>query len=293
MFIFICIALESCGFLKEPTFLFRSNTTQDSGVCSISERSRVDSVSTNHPPSLKYFKPSLVNGQFLDVKDQLEYELQSCDAQKMFRECRNLMASHTENIPLFSDEEYLLSLKRCNLAQTVLHKLAPFFTWSDHSVLTAIVKSFNNPAATKLLQQFDSQLDLSLPITEYPVPQPTPAMAPYNTSTQTVLGVRLNTELNKFSLQKVIELHCLIQKHFQITEHSLQLIAAKSSFAILYWMIPKSVSHLISSKIMEDSSLHDGKIQEVCVYPNTLFINASTLKLGSLSFLNQNNKTVS
>ena len=119
-------------------------------------------------------------------------------------------------------------------------------------------------------------------------------MAPCNTSTQTVLAVKLSTKLSKFSLQQVLELRCLIQKNFQITEHSLLLMAAKSSLNILYWMIPKCISHLISSNIIQDVNLHEiSRIEEISVHPGTLFVSASALKLGSLSFLTQINQSVS
>ena len=226
------------------------------------------------------------------MKMQLEQVLEASSSQKVYEECKSLMASIDYDIPLFSNE-YLQSLQECNLVPEILQRLSPYFKWSDHSVLHALVKACDNPKAASLLQQFHSQLDLSLPITEYPIPEPMPDMTPYSTSTQTVLGVKLNTELSKFSLQQVITLRCLIQKVFKITEHSLQLMAVKCHSSILYWMIPKYISHLISSKIMQDSNLHDNRVQEVCVYPGTLFVSANILKLGSLSFLNQVDHMVS
>ena len=255
-------------------------------------KSRKRPASSEQPGSLKYFKPSSVNAEFLDMKIQLEQILQTSSSQIVYEQCKSLMASHEHDISLFSTE-YLSSLKECNQMSAILQRLNPCFNWSDHSVIHELVKVCNNLEATELLQQFDSQVDLSLPITEYPVPQPTPSMAPYNTAMQTVLAVKLNTELSKFSLQQVIKLRCLIQKRFQITEHCLQLMATKRSSTVLYWMITKCVSHLITSKIMQDPSLHDSRVQEVCVYPGTLFVNVSTLKVGSLSFLSQFNEMVS
>ena len=251
--------------------------------------SRKRKLFSEHPTGLKHFKPS---AEFLDMKKQLEDMLQGCAAQKMYEECRSLMASEAHNIPLFS-EKYLESINECKLAPEILQKLNPYFTWSNHSVLSRVVKACDNPEADSLLQQFDSQLDLSLPITEYPVPQPIPSMAPYGTSTQTVLAVKVNTELSKFSLQQANELFSSIQNNFQITEHSLQLKAAKSGSTILYWMIPKCVSHLINSKIMQEPSLHASRVEELSIYPGTLFISVTTLKLGSLSFLNQISEMVS
>ena len=255
--------------------------------------SRKRKLSSEHLPGVKYFKPSVVSVEFLDMKKRLEDLLQACDAQKLFEECKNLMASETHNIPLFSDEKILQSMNECKIAPAILQMLSPFFTWSDHSVLTAVVMACNNCEAAELLQQFDSQVDLSLPITEYPVPQPVPSMAPYDSGTHTALAVKLNTELSQFSLQQVVELRCLIQKHFQITEHSLQLMAAKSSSTILYWVVPKCITHLISSQIMQDPSVHGNTVEEVSIYPGTLFVNGSALKIGSLSFLNQINDVVS
>ena len=257
----------------------------------IGTKSRKRPTSPKLPGSHKYFKPSSVNAEFLDTKVQLEEMLQTSSSQMVYEQCKSLMASHEHDISLFSTE-YLSSLKEYSQISTILQRLSPFFNWSDHSVLHELVKACNNHEAAELLQQFDSHVDMSLPITEYPVPQPIPSMAPYDSSMQTVLAVKLNSELSKFSLQQVIELRGLIQKNFQITEHCLQLMATKRSSTILYWMITKHVSHLISSKIMQDPSLHGDRVQEVCIYPGTLFF-ANTLKVGSLSFLNKVSEMIS
>jgi len=279
--------IDTTTALKKETVSHSGNIPTDS-----TSKSRKRPIPYEHPGIQKHYKASSVNAAFLDMVMQLEDMLQSSSSQKVYEQCQSLMASHEHDIALFSNE-YLNSLKACSFVPTIIQKLSPFFKWSDHSVLSAVVKACNNPEAMMLLQQFDAQVDFSLPVTEYPVPQPVPTMAPYGISTQTVLTVKLNSDLSKFPLQQVIELRCLIQKAFQITEHSLQLMAAKSSSTILYWMIPKCVSHLISSKIMQDASLHVGKVEEVSVYPGTLFVNASKLKLGSLSFLNQVSDMVS
>ena len=323
MHICLCVAFESFGFLKadalnEQKGMFNkvqpggeSTGSESSQIELMSERStdksdtsRKRKLSSEHLSALKYFKPSehlqaltyykpsVVNAEFLDMKKQLENILQSCDVQELFKECKNLKASEAHNISLFSDE-YLQKMNKCNFLPTFIQILSPFCTWSDHSVLTAVVNACDNLEAAMLLQQFDSQLDLSLPIIEYPVPQPVPSMAPYDNGTHTELAVKLNTELSKFSLQQVVKLRCLIQKHYQISEHSLQLQAAKSSSTILYWVVPKCITHLISSQIMQDPSLCEKKVEEISIYPGTLFVNASTLKLGSLSFLNQINEMVS
>ena len=282
--------------------------TSDDPLTGRTSKSRKRSLSFEQPTSQKHFKMSSaitpeeptsqkrlrsisIVANFLDMKMQLQQILQTSNSQIILEQCKSLMASHDHDIALFSNE-YLRSLKQCSLVPEILQKLSPFFMWSNHSVLIAVVEACNNPEATMLLQQFDSQLDLSLPITEYPVPQPYPSMAPYDTSTETVLAVKLNTELSRFSLQQFFELQCLIQKHFQITEHSMQLMAAKSSLGILYWMVPKCIAHLINSKIMQDPGVHGSRVQELSIWPGTLFVNASSLQLGSLSFLSQITHTV-
>ena len=282
----------SSGAVSQSTDNVASQQPVPASITSI-DKSRKRPASSEQPACQKYFKPSSVDAKFLDMKLQLEQILQdSSNSQTVYEQCETLMASQEHDIALFSPD-YLSSLKECNEMPEILQRLSPYYKWSDHSVLHALVQACNNPEAAMLLQQFDSQVDLSLPITEYPIPQPIPSMAPYDSSTQTVLAVKLNTELRKLSLQQVTKLRCLIQKNFKITEHSLQLMAAKSSSAVLYWLIPKCISHLIDSKFLQDSSLHGSRVQEVCIYPGTLFISADILKLGSLSFLNKVDHTVS
>ena len=62
-------------------------------------------------------------------------------------------------------------------------------------------------------------------------------------------------------------------------------MAAKINPNIIYWAIPKCVSHLISSKIMQEANFHGSRVEEVSVYPGTMFVSTVALKLGSLSYL--------
>ena len=239
-----------------------------------------------HIPS-KHFKPLSVSTNFLNVKDQLQHILQSCDTSAMLEKCASLMASDTNNIPLFS-RDFLETLKECKLAGPFIQRLAPYFNWCDHSILAAVVESCNNSDASKLLDKFDSQVDFSLPITEYPIPQPFPIMVPYDTSTHTVLAGKLHVELSKFSLQNLFDIRSLLQDTFKITPHAFQLLAAKKSSTILYWTIPKNIVSLITSNITQQSShLHENGILELSVYPGSLFVTSSSLQVGSFSFFTQ------
>ena len=127
MCIFTCvfIAFESFGFLRTALTEQEdvSNNLQPSGASFNGENSQTElapqisndkssvsrkrKLSSDHLPGVKYFKPSMVTAEFLDVKKRLEDLLQACDAHKLFDECKNLMASQAHNIPLFSDENFL------------------------------------------------------------------------------------------------------------------------------------------------------------------------------------------
>ena len=201
---------DATAFVKHQ-FLPTSAIPADNNI-----KSRKRPASSEQPAGQKYVKPSSVQAEFLDIRMQFEHLLQATSPKKVIEQCEH-------DIALFSTE-CLGYLKECNHISAILESFVQFFDWSDRSVLHALVQDCNYPEAAMLLQQFDSQVDLSLPITEYPLPLPIPSMAPYDTSTQTVLAVKLNAELSKFSLQQVVELRCLIQKSFQITEHNWQLI---------------------------------------------------------------------
>ena len=245
--------------------------------------------SEQQPVPSKHFKPSSVITEFLDVKYQLQHVLQSCDAKAMFEECENLMASEANGTILFTSE-YFEQLKDC---PTLLQKLNPYFNWINHSILSAAINACDNPVATNLLEQFDSRVDKSLPITDYPVPQPSPNMVPYDNSTHTVLAAKLNAELNSLSLQNYFDLCHMLQEKLQVTSHAFQLLAAKRSSTFIYWMIPKCVVSVITEKIPQQSSdLYQSDIVELSVYPDSVFTISSSLKVGSLCFLTQINHLV-
>ena len=248
--------------------------------------------SEQQPVPSKHFKPSSVITEFLDVKDQLQHVLQSCDAKAMLEECEKLMASEANGTLLFTSECFE-QLKDCSFAPTLLQKLNPYFNWINHSVLSAAVDACDDPVASNLLEQFDLKVDKSLPITDYPVPQPSPNMVPYDNSTHTVLAAKLNTELSSLSLQNYFDLCHMLQEKLQVTSHAFQLLAAKRSSTFIYWIIPKCVVSVITERVSQQSSyLYQSDIVELSVYPDSVFTISSSLKVGSLCFLAQINNLV-
>lgn len=230
-----------------------------------------------------YFKPSEVNTVFLDLKYLLQNILQSCNTQAMLEQCEHLMASSTNNIFLLCSD-HLQRLKQCKYAPALIQMLSPYFNWSDHSVLAAVVKACKNPDASNLLDQFDSKVDLSLPVTDYPIPRPSPNMIPYDASPYTVLAIKLNVESKIFTLQNVFDVRIFLQEKFQLAPHAFQLLAV-TSIATFYWRIPKSIVSVIFSSIAHQCSYLQNKgIVELSVYPGLMFLTTDSLKVGSLSF---------
>ena len=231
------------------------------------------------------FKPMSVGKVFLNIKHQLQNIFQSYDMKVMIEKCENLMASSTNDIPLFSSIE-IQKFKQCKQAPQFIQALSPYNNWSNHSVLHEVVSACNNPVALSLLEQFDLQFDLSLPYADYPIPQPSPKLAPNDSSSHTVLAIKLNAELGNVRLQQIIDYQNLLQNKFQLSPHVFQLLAANSA-CIFYWMIPKCVVPVITSDITQQRSFfHQNGIVELSIYPGLLYVTDSPMTIGSLSFLN-------
>jgi len=223
--------------------------------------------------------------EFLELEYQLQHILQSYDTKAMFKKCKSLMASYTNNIPLFSSDQ-LQTFGECKQAPALIQALSPYFNWINHSVLREVIGACNNTAVINLLDQFDSHIDLSLPTTDYPIPQPSPNMIPYDTITMTVLAVELSTKLNTISLQQVIDIQNLLQEQFQLSSHVFQLLAVNSA-PMLYWIIPKCVVSVITSNVAQKRNfLHQNNIMNLSIYPGLVYATCSTIKVGPLSFLN-------
>ena len=156
-------------------------------------------------------------------------------------------------------------------------------TWSDHSVMKVLISSFSG--AVKLLDEFDSKLDLSQYISSYPIPPFSSDMIPSDTSTNTVLAIRYDQELYKCTLQCVYDVRSVMVEKCDITQHCLQLLAVRSTPTTFYWTIPKSVVSIVSNKVQEHSDcLYHNNILEVLFYPGPLLTTGHYARIGSLAF---------
>ena len=233
-------------------------------------------------------EPSSVVIKFLDIKVQLINLLQEFDPMVIADQCKSLKSSVEGDI-LLLPSDFVDALKKSKTTSKLIHKLALYMNWCDHSILSTIVKFCNVPEAKTLLTQFDDSIDPSQPLMRYPIPAPSHHMVPYDTSTHTVLAVQLNLQIHLSTLRSVIDTRSLIQEKCEVTPHCFQLLAvAKTSHTVIYWTIPKQVASLITSKVQQyQSDLHQNGIQQVSVYPGTAFVIGSALTVGLFSFFTE------
>ena len=243
-----------------------------------------EGLSTNN----KAIDPSSVIAEFLKMKKQLQDLLQTYNSNLIVKECGSLLASDAHNVSLFPTG-YTEKLEEIKDIPELIQKLSPFMTWDNHSILSTIADASNVPEATILLTQFDDRIDLSQRLTSFPIPAPSHHMIPYDNSTHTVLAVKLDLELDHSTLQNVIDVRLLIQEQCKLTSYCLQLLAiAKTNKTIVYWMIPRNVTYLITASASQfQNHYHQNGILQLAVYPGALLCTGSAIKVGPLSFFSQ------
>ena len=221
---------------------------------------------------------------FLYLIDQVSKVLQSYQ-MKLFPQCKDLKASDIERISLFSAHQ-IDKLSGYN-TPGILVMLSPLFTWSNHSILRALVSCCSE--AIQLLDEFDSKVDPLQPTTSFPIPCLSSDMMPSDTSTYTIMAIRCEVELYESSLQYVYDVQSLIIEKCSITQHCLQLLAVRNNPTIFYWTIPKHVVHLINANIPQHNEYWCLQgILEVMVYPDLVITTIGDICLGSLTFLCEN-----
>ena len=233
--------------------------------------------------------PSSVVMKFQNTRDQLEELLQLCNPLPIVKNCTTLLASDTHNIPLFPTD-HAEKLQAIQCLPELFQKLSPFMTWDNHSILNTIAETSNIPEATTILTQFDSRIDSSQPLTSFPIPGPSHNMVPYDNSTHTVLALKLKLELYCCTLQDVIDTRSLIQEQCKLNSHCLHFLAViQVKSTIIYWMIPKSIAHLITANAVQfQSYFYQKGILQLAVYPGTVICTGgSILNVELLSFFSQ------
>jgi len=223
---------------------------------------------------------------FFDLVNELARIL--CDAEylkfDLAKEICSFMASNIHNIQLFS-ENSLKKMLSCEIPFLVQLYLLSFTTWLDNSLLRELVAASENGAAIKLVKKFDSIFLYDHHITSYPLPTPSQLMIPLDDSDYTVVATMHSKSLKETTLKQVKDTKMLLVDRWQITEHSIQLIAVQAQFDYLYWLIPKTVAPLVTHS---DVMLKDGIM--TFVFPDTFFSDdhdsvIRKLAVGPFSFL--------
>ena len=266
---YICTGLKSSLINT-----IQSTTDEDGGASTYIEEKYKETVVTNKST----FDSSSMIREFLNMMAQLAELVQLCDPIPIVNKCYSLLASDTHNIPLFTIE-YRENLQEIKHTHDFIQKLSPFMTWDNHSILSIIAETSNISEAKVLLTQFDEKIDLTQPLTSFPIPSPSPCMVPYDNSTHTVLVVNLDLELHDCTLQDVIDARSLIQKQCKLTPYCLYLLAvAKTDFTSVYWLIPRSVAHLVTTNALQFQNLlyHKGILQ-LAVYPEVVISTARNI----------------
>ena len=218
---------------------------------------------------------------FFHLIDQVAKLLHS-DALQLIQNCKILKASDVHNISLFSTDQ-TEEMSEHREISFILVKLSPLFTWSNHSILRALIGYSGE--AVKLLDKFESQLKPLQPITFYPIPCLSSDMFPSDTSTYTILAVRSKVELYECSLKYVYEVQSVMIEKCDITQHCLQLLAVRSDPTIFYWTIPKCVVDLISTNVpLHGEYLYSSGILEVVMYPDHFLSTGDDICYESLVF---------
>ena len=215
---------------------------------------------------------------FLHLIDQVSKLLQAHKLE-LVELCKSLKISDIHNINLFSIDQ----IQQLNKCDNVFVRLSALITWSNHSILKALVRCSSE--AAKLLDAFDSNVDLLQSVTCYPIPYLDSNMIPSATSTYTILAVRCKVELCESSLQYIYDVQSVMIDKCDITQHCLQLLAVRSDPTILYWTIPKCVVDLINTNVpLHSEYLYSRGLLEVLVYPDLLLTTGDDVCCGPLAF---------
>ena len=223
--------------------------------------------------------------QFAELLQKLYELLQSTEAKNIILVLTQLLASNSNRIQLFSQQE-LLECNNCNNVSGILKRLRHCWSWYDHALLRFLIKACDLPEALKLLDDFFLSLDVSQPLSAYPIPDVSSSLAVYDHSSYTVLATKHQEDYSALLLQDINRLKSMLSETFDVTEHCIRLVAIHSSPTVLFWMVPKCVVPVISAKVQEHcSSLSAQKISEVAIYPNTIIVTDGSLRVGLLAYL--------
>ena len=197
----------------------------------------------------------------------------------------NVNANDHKAIPLFPSG----FVEALDSPEAILNRLSSTWKWNSYSSLRCILEACNCEEGLKLLDEFESHVNVSQSFDLFPLPPPSIKMAPSSTSSYTVLSIRIDQpQTQPVPLQYITEMSDTLTEKFGVSSHALQLLAAKVNPLVLYWMIPKSVVPFVSSGLHDHLDyLKDKGVAEVAMYPNTIFFSNGDLNVGSFALLSK------
>ena len=289
----ICTALKSAGFEQFLRSNEELNLEDDLEYCLTYSNESDTSFKITEPKRSRLvcerteecneFPLSNITLKYFDLFDVITELMQF---EKVIEAVDSLMASELHHIKLFS-ADFVRHLRECTNTVSLLRALFPYTNWYDHSILRWLLQACNCSEGLRLLDEFFAQINLTLPIKDYPLPiYQSSYMTPDVSSTHTVLAIRCEQQLSSLSLQHIGKIKSTILQAFDITEHACILLTATNcTSAILYWLIPQSIVSVIYSQAQEHSThLYDNKILEVALYPNFTLSTGNVNEISSLTY---------
>jgi len=213
---------------------------------------------------------------YWQLLDSLSKLLGSCDPQEFIAKCANLKASDIYEISLFSTE-FLNDLSEYNTTIEMVRHLLVYSSWYDYSLVEKLVEVCSCSKGFGLLETFRNQIIF---VEDFSYPTPCYLMIPSSSSAYSIMTTQC------ISFPSINAIKSLITAQFEITDLSCLLLATINDPVILYWLIPKTVVSLITTKVHHISQLlwNEG-ISEVAVYPSFTCATSGSISNRSLGFI--------
>ena len=236
--------------------------------------------------------PKTLLTQYLDLCDSIITLLQTLHPKQIIKIVAKFVISEERHVQLklFSDS-YIKSLNKITSTVMILRSLFLYSSWYDFSVIEELVKECDCSEGVYLLDWFNLHIDKTLPISHYPLPNPSSLMIPNESSSHFVMAMRYRASQKLFTLQHITELKSFLLHTFRIKGYACILLGVASP-ETLYWLLPNSVFTIIYKIIPECiDDLCTKEITKIAISPDIVFTKSGKQKVQSLpQFTFEDNK---
>ena len=203
--------------------------------------------------------------------DKISTQLHTVDIKVLAYKCSTLMASDIHNIKLFTGS-FIKKLFQCSHSSLLKIYLLPFITWLDNTILIELATAYERVDVLKLVYKFIHIIDDAESITSYPIPKFSQLIIPLDDSEYTIVAVETFQNSSELYLKDVKDVNEYLKTHWELTAHSLQLVAIDYHCNFMYWMIPKQVQHLVQNRLNQGQhDLWNKGILQITLLPNQYF----------------------